>query len=49
MDFLLLAQKDRTLAAPTAKATGLYLVDVDIILIILHCLKNQLGPLFLEQ
>ncbi|MFD0965769.1 tRNA pseudouridine(38-40) synthase TruA [Seminibacterium arietis] len=44
----LLAQKDRTLAAPTAKATGLYLVDV-------HypdhfaLPKNQLGPLFLEQ
>lgn len=34
----LLAQKDRTLAAPTAKQQGLYLVDVHY-LIILHCLK----------
>lgn len=44
----LLEQKDRTLAAPTAKAEGLYLVDV-------HypehfgLPKGELGPLFLEN
>lgn len=44
----LLAQKDRTLAAPTAKAEGLYLVDVhypDIF----QLPKGRLGPLFLAD
>lgn len=44
----LLAQKDRSLAAPTAKAAGLYLVDVhypDIF----ELPKIPLGPLFLPN
>lgn len=42
----LLAQKDRTLAAPTAKAEGLYLVDV-LYPESFNLPKNALGPLFL--
>lgn len=42
----LLNQKDRTLAAPTAKAEGLYLVDV-IYPERFQLPKNRLGPLFL--
>ncbi|KAE9540254.1 tRNA pseudouridine(38-40) synthase TruA [Ursidibacter maritimus] len=44
----LLAQRDRTLAAPTAKAEGLYLVDVTYPE---HFAipKTKLGPLFLDD
>ena len=44
----LLAAKDRTLAAATAKAEGLYLVDVDYPA---HFAipKSPLGPLFLPD
>ncbi|AUI66058.1 MULTISPECIES: tRNA pseudouridine(38-40) synthase TruA [Glaesserella] len=44
----LLDQKDRTLAAPTAKAEGLYLVDV-IYPEQFGIPKSRLGPLFLKD
>lgn len=44
----LLAQKDRTLAAPTAKAEGLYLVNV-VYPERFAIPQNALGPLFLED
>ncbi|TCP94796.1 tRNA pseudouridine38-40 synthase [Cricetibacter osteomyelitidis] len=44
----ILAKKDRTLAAPTAKAEGLYLVNV-IYPDHFDLPKNHLGPLFLEN
>lgn len=44
----LLAKKDRTLAAPTAKAEGLYLVNV-IYPQYFGLPGNHLGPLFLEN
>lgn len=44
----LLAQKDRTLAAPTAKANGLYLIDVQYP-DQFQLPKNPLGPLFLTD
>ncbi len=44
----LLAQKDRRLAAPTAKPEGLYLVNVSYPTQF-QLPKNALGPLFLEN
>ncbi len=44
----LLAQKDRTLAAPTARPEGLYLVDVSYPERF-ALPKNPLGPLFLDN
>ncbi|MDO5054838.1 tRNA pseudouridine(38-40) synthase TruA [Pasteurella oralis] len=44
----LLAQKDRTLAAPTAKSEGLYLVNVSYPEQF-NLPQNTLGPLFLEN
>lgn len=44
----LLEQKDRTLAAPTARAEGLYLVDV-LYPERFNLPKTQLGPLFLAD
>lgn len=44
----LLQQKDRTLAAPTAKAAGLYLVEVSYPAEF-HLPKHAVGPLFLAD